>query len=210
MWLHRFEGDVSDLSNDVYSVYKTLECKNKDFSRDFFLRIVLHNKLVPHIIRQTSIFSEITNLSREAKEAQFSSSSALDSSRHLDIVSRLLDFLAQNLMQHKENLLLGTEALQQDIFMLVYNLDRTAFVEVTHEKLTHERNGLNLVALIWILVKLTGFNAAREDSQSKGFEKKVLKLIRSNAILNTLLFANRHSLRSSSQDIDAQEAYGFQ
>ena len=69
MWLHRFEGDVSDLSTYVYTVYKTLEYKNKDFSREFFLRVVLHNKLVPHIIKQTSIFGEIINLSKEAKEA---------------------------------------------------------------------------------------------------------------------------------------------
>ena len=35
-------------------------------------------------------------------------------------------------MQEKETLITGEEPLQKEIFDLVFNLDRTAFVEVTH------------------------------------------------------------------------------
>ena len=58
-------------------------------------------------------------------------------------------------------------------------------------------------------MKLTR-NAGKEEHQTKGFEKRVLKIIRSNAIFNTLLLTHRHTLRSASVLGEDYDAYGFQ
>lgn len=45
--------------------------------------------------------------------------------------------------------------IQTDLFELIFSLNKTAFVEVVHEKILRERSGKILVLLLWIMAKIS-------------------------------------------------------
>lgn len=97
---------------------------------------------------------------------------------HFNILARLVDFLSYNLIGSSKFLLSGNEMIHTDLFDLIFNLNKTAFVEVVHEKILRERSGKILVLLLWIMAKIS--TIVLQKKQNTSIDKHLLKQIRSS------------------------------